>query len=201
MGKSIDIKKSLVDVNDSVIVVIDIQDRFLVKYGTSVSKPMVEKVTWLLSFAQLMNVPVVAMAEDIENTGTLTQPVLDALLEGVKVHNKNVFGLAGHPEILADIEATGRKTAILVGMETDVCVAHSALGLMENNYQVVVLKDCVATTAGADEIGLSRMRDAGAVISSAKAIYYEWLRSVKNTDAAYAKAPDLEEEVPSSLEL
>jgi hypothetical protein len=33
---------------------------------------------------------------------------------------------AGNPDILAAIEATGASTAVLVGLETDVCVAHSA---------------------------------------------------------------------------
>jgi len=202
MSKIIDIKKSLVDVDDSVLVVIDIQDSFLVKYDDAVSKPLLEKVVWLLKIAGHLNVPVVAMAEDIDKAGNLATDVLDALPEDVKVHSKNVFGLAGNADILADVEATRRNTAILVGTETDVCVAQSALGLMECGYRVVVLKDAVATTAGDAETGLIRMLDAGAAISSVKAITYEWLRSVQNTTEFFKKFPELEAtQLPGCLSL
>jgi nicotinamidase-related amidase len=202
MSKNTDIRKSLVDVDDSVLVVIDIQDHFLNKYDAAVSKPLLEKVVWLLKIAECLEVPVVAMAEDIDNAGNLNNAILDALPNELKVHNKNAFGLAGNTEILADVEATGRKTAILVGTETDVCVAQSALGLMECGYQVVVLKDAIATTAGDEQTGLDRMRDAGAAISSVKAITYEWLRTVQNTTELFEKFPELEAaELPGCLSL
>ena len=202
MNKNIDIKKSLVNVEDSVLVVIDIQDSFLEKYDAEVSQPLIEKVVWLLRIAGHLNVPVVAMAEDIDNAGNLNQSVRNALPGDVRLHNKNAFGLAGNPEILAAVEETGRNTAILVGTETDVCVAQSALGLMQRGYRVVVLKDAIATTAGDEETGLNRMRDAGAAISSVKAITYEWLRTVKNTIELFEKFPQLKAgELPASLSL
>ncbi len=202
MSKNPDIKGSLVDVNDSVLVVIDIQDSFLQKYDDTVGKPLLEKVVWLLKVAGHLDVPVVAMAEDIANAGNLNQSILNALSSDVKVHNKNTFGLADNPQILADVEATGRNTAILVGTETDVCVAQSALGLMQRGYRVVVLKDAIATTAGDEETGLNRMRDAGAAISSVKAITYEWLRSVQNTTEFFKKFPELEAtQLPGCLSL
>lgn len=202
MSKNVDVKKSLVNLDDSVLVVIDIQDSFLHKYDDSTGKHLLEKVVWLLKIAAGMKVPVVAMAEDIENTGNLNQSILNALPRETMVHNKKAFGLADNPEILADVEATRRNTAILVGTETDVCVAQSALGLMQCGYRVVVLKDAVATTAGDAETGLNRMRDAGAAISSVKAITYEWLRTVQNTTEFFDKFPELQAiELPGSLSL
>jgi nicotinamidase-related amidase len=202
MSKFTDIRKSLVNVDDSVLVVIDIQDSFLAKYDAAVSRPLLAKVVWLIKIAVHLDVPVVAMAEDIDNTGDLNNAILNALPDELKVHNKNAFGLAGNPPILADVEATGRKTAILVGTETDVCVAQSALGLMECGYRVVVLQDAIATTAGDQQTGLNRMRDAGAAISSVKAITYEWLRTVQNTSGFFEKFPELEAaELPECLSL
>jgi len=202
MSKRTNIKKSLIDVSDSVLIVIDIQDSFLTRYGSKVSKPVVEKTVWVIKLAQVLAVPIVAMAEDIDRSGNLNQSILDALGENITVYDKHSFGLAGQPEILTEIESTGRKTAILVGMETDVCVAQSALGLMEKGFQVAVLKDVVATTTGDEDIGIDRMRQAGAVISSVKAITYEWLRTVSNVDAAFDESTaGLEELVPDCLEL
>ena len=201
MAISANIQQNLINADDSVLVVIDIQDHFLAKYDNAISQSLVEKAAWMVKLARVLNVPVVVMGEDIDNIGSVNQSILDALPDDIRVHNKNNFGLAGQPEILADVESTGRKTAVLIGMETDVCVAQSALGLMVNGYQVVVAKDAVATTIGGDEIGLNRMRDAGAVISSVKAIHYEWLRTAEKTIAMYKMASELEQQVPDSLDL
>jgi len=74
--------------------------------------------------------------------------------------------------------------------------------LMACGYQVVVLKDAIATTEGDEQTGLDRMHDAGAVISSVKAITYEWLRNVQNTTALFEKFPELEaEDLPGCLSL
>lgn len=202
MDSNPDIRKSLVDVDDSVLIVIDIQDHFLDKYEPAVSNPLLQKVVWLLKISTQLQIPVVAMAEDIGQTGNLNETILQALPNGVKVHDKQAFGLAGNPDILAEVEAIGRGTAILVGTETDVCVAQSALGLMEHGYQVVVLSDAVATTAGDQQIGINRMRDAGAAISSVKAITYEWLRSVQNTKDLFEQSPHLDgEDLPGCLSM
>jgi nicotinamidase-related amidase len=104
-----------------------------------------------------------------------------------------VFGLAADPGITADIEATGRKTAVLVGLETDVCVTHSALGLLERGYRVVVLADATGSPGTAHNFGLQRMRAAGVILSSVKSIFYEWIRTVPAAQA-------LEEEAGGEIE-
>ena len=199
--KAADLRKTLVEVEDSLLVVIDIQDYFLNKYDNAKTQNLIGKVAWLLAVAQHLDVPVVAMAEDIENVGPLNRTIQEALPAGTQIHNKDFFGLAGNPEILAAVEATGRKTAICVGMETDVCVAQSAVGLAGKGYRVVTLKDAVATTEADEEIGLSRMREAGVVVTSVKALYFEWLRSVSHSARLRNKAPELEALRPASLVL
>ena len=200
MQSGASIQNSLIEVDDSVLLLVDIQDYFLKKYSDAVSLAVLKKAVWMIQLARAMNVPIVAMAEDIETTGNLCQTILDALPLETKVHNKNTFGLGGHPEILESIRITGRNTAVLIGMETDVCVAHSALHLMKDGYNVVVLKDVVATTNEYDGgIGLGRMRDAGAVVSSAKGIYYEWLRSVEKLESLLSKNPEIRTQAPVML--
>ena len=186
------IQKSLVDVDDSVLVLIDIQDHFLKKYNQVKSQNLVDKVSWLLNVAKHLGVPVVAMAEAIETNGPLNQKIQDSLPINNKVYDKDFFGIAGNSEILAAVAATGRKTAICVGVETDVCVAQSAIGLIGEGYNVLTLQDAVASLDADEEIGLGRMRDAGVAISSVKALYYEWLRSVTKTVDLGVKAPELE---------
>lgn len=196
-----DIASGLIDVDDSLLVIIDVQDYFLDKYEAARSQDVVARIAWLLQVAGALGVPVVAMGEDIPATGELTARIAQALPPGDEVHNKDAFGLADNPAILAAIAATGRRTAVLVGMETDVCVAHSALGLLQRGYRVAVPKDAVLTTADEQDIGLARMRDAGASITAVKPLYYEWLRTVENAKRLAREYPELEAGLPPSMVL
>ena len=78
---------------------------------------------------------------------------------------------------------TGRTTAILVGFETDVCVAQSAIGLLGQGYRVVVVADATGSPGTGHGFGLERMRGAGVLLSSVKGVYYEWVRTVQRDRA------------------
>jgi nicotinamidase-related amidase len=119
------------------------------------------------------------MGEDLEKTGSLDPAVLASLPPGTVIHNKMVFGLAGQPEIMAEIRDTNRTTAILTGLETDVCVAHSAIGLLNQGFHVAVLEDATNSPGKAHQYGIDRMKPAGILISDTKSVFYEWIRSVE----------------------
>lgn len=72
----------------------------------------------------------------------------------------------------------GRNTAILVGIETHICVYQTAHDLLDDGLEVIVCADAVsARTIDRHEVGLARLRDAGAVVAHTEAIVYEWMRS------------------------
>ncbi len=192
------VNSDLISVDESVLVIIDIQNHFLEKYEHKASENLLARVCWLQEVANVMDVPAVAMAEDIQECGGLHPAVVERLPEDTRIFDKNHFGLGGHPEILVAIELTGRKTAVLIGAETDVCVAQSALGLLQQGYRVVVPRDLVITTSGDQNTGLQRMQQAGVIISSTKALFYEWLRSVDNAKNL-EKSLNLDKELPEGL--
>jgi nicotinamidase-related amidase len=67
---------------------------------------------------------------------------------------------------------------VLVGAETDVCVAHSVLGLLDRGYRVAVIADATYSPGAMHDHGLRRIAEAGGVITHAKGVYYEWLRTL-----------------------
>jgi nicotinamidase-related amidase len=125
-----------------------------------------------------LKVPLVVTAEDISHTGNICEEVTQLLSPNTKIYDKMIFGLAAQPDILEAVQNTNRKTAVLIGYETDVCVAHSALGLIDLGYRVAIVADATGSPGDAHQIGLNRIRDAGGIIVSAKSLYYEWIRTV-----------------------
>ncbi|GAB4540030.1 MAG: hydrolase [Anaerolineae bacterium] len=178
---------SLVDVDDSLLIIIDVQEHFLAKLPAEERDPLVNRIGWLVRVATRLNVPVVVTAEDIPHLGGVIPAIAEALPLESLVFNKMVFGLAGDEAIMAAVEETGRGTAILAGLETDVCVAHSALGLRRAGFEVVVLADATASPGSGHEPGLERMRRAGVLVSSVKSLYYEWMRGVAQDNQFRAK--------------
>ena len=169
----------LVEREKSVLVVIDIQAYFLGKLPLDVRGPLVERMAWLMRIARALDIPIVATAEDMAKNGPLVPELLEALPAGQKVHDKMIFGLAGQREILADVKATGRSTAVLIGLETDVCIAQSALGLGALGIRPVVIEDATHSPPPHHAYGIARLREAGAIIQSVKGVYYEWVRDLE----------------------
>ena len=173
------IQRALINVDDSLLIVIDVQPPFLDKLPREDSQLLRNRICWLIGVAGWLHVPLVVTAEDLAREGGVDPQVLRAMPSNVQVRNKMVFDLAADPAILAAVAQTGRRTAVLVGLETDVCVAHSALGLLGHGYQVAVLADATGAPGTAHGFGLERAAGAGALVTSVKSLFYEWMHTVE----------------------
>jgi nicotinamidase-related amidase len=174
---------SLLEVNDSLLIIIDIQPSFVKKEEKDGDYSLLQRMCWVIKVANWLNVPMVVTAEDISHTGNVSAEVTQLLPPNTKIFNKMTFGLAAQVDILEAAQQTNRKTAVLIGYETDVCITHSALGLMDLGYKVVVVADATGSPGEAHQIGLERIRGAGGIIVSAKSLYYEWIRTVEKSKA------------------
>jgi nicotinamidase-related amidase len=184
---------ALADVADSVLVVVDTQPGFLDKLDGDPAENVVERIRWLVRLAGELSVPIVATEESPGENGATADAVVEWLPAEITRHDKPVFSLAACPPIMADLERHGRRTAVLCGLETDVCVAQSAIELGAAGWHVIAVSDAIAAPGDAHEQGLSRMRDAGVVLIGLKGLCYEWLRTVEQSrrldDALWREAP------------
>jgi len=174
---------SMLEVNDSLLIVIDIQPSFVIKENRKNNNPLLQRMCWVIRVAKWLNVPLVVTAEDIPHSGNISDEVAQILPSNTKIYNKMSFGLAAQADILEAVQMTQRKTAVIIGYETDVCVTHSALGLMDLGYKVVIVTDATGSPGDAHQIGLERIRGAGGIMVSAKSLYYEWIRTVERSIA------------------
>jgi nicotinamidase-related amidase len=78
----------------------------------------------------------------------------------------------------------------VVGFETDVCVAQSAVGLLDLGLRTVVVADATYSTGGHHRHGLERMTHAGVEYNHFKGLVFEWLRTIDYAREAYGVAVD-----------
>ena len=186
---------ALISRDDSVLIVVDLQPSFWgerLNPGEADSAVVAaRRARWLAATAAALGIPAVVTEEDKQRNGLTDASVLAALAAGTPVFAKPVFGLADCPDIMQAVRSTGRRTAVLVGFETDVCVTHSAVGLADAGYRVVVTEDAVYSPSGAHSAGLGRLRDLGFEVLRCKSIYYDWIRTLEAARAFQHEHPDL----------
>jgi nicotinamidase-related amidase len=185
----------LIERDDSLLVVVDLQPHF---WGDRLgaddlrdAERAAGRAAWLAGTATALGILAVVTEEDPEKNGRTDETVLAALGPDVPVFDKPVFGLAECPDIMDAIRATGRTTVLLAGFETDVCVTHSAAGLGEQGFRVVIVEDAVYSPFGAHAPAIQRLRDLGIELANCKAVYYDWVRTLKAARAFEEQNPGL----------
>jgi nicotinamidase-related amidase len=170
----------LVDHADSVLIVVDAQEGFygdLPAVESDQAREALARMTWLARVAHRLGVPAVLTEEDPERNGGTFAPIA-AIYPDAPALVKPTFGLTGTPEIVGRVEDAGRTTAVLVGFETDVCVAQSAIGLKGRGMRVVVVEDAVFSPGEMHARGLARMSAEGVELNHCKGLAYEWTRTL-----------------------
>jgi nicotinamidase-related amidase len=181
---------------DSALLVIDTQEGFYGEERADVDRAafelVVARVAWIAGLARVLDVPVVVTEEDPATNGPTAASVLARLPASAGVHVKPVFAAGDNPPIRAALDATGRHTVVTVGLETDVCVAHSAISLIERGYHVAAVTDALFSPGAAHLHGLERLRAEGVQLLSAKELFYDWARTLADVRALVRAYPELE---------
>ena len=161
---------------NSVLIVIDIQERLLVKIPRGTA--LVRDAGFLLDVANLLGVPVRATEQYPKGLGG-THPDILRRLPGVS--EKTAFSCCGAGTFLEELKMLQKPNIVLAGMETHVCVMQTALDLLESGLHVFLPVDAVAARGELDhDTALRRMARAGAVPTTAEAVAFEWMRDSKH---------------------
>jgi nicotinamidase-related amidase len=178
-----------------VLVVVDLQPGFLDRdwledTDRAAAFDAADRAAWLVAVAARLGIPVVVTEEEPERHGSTDGRVAARLPGGSPVLRKPTFGLTRTPAILEAVRATERRSAVLVGCETDVCVAQSAVGLSDEGFDCTVVEDATFSPGEMHERGLARLASAGVARNHAKGVTYEWIASVDDAHAVLRELPE-----------
>ena len=167
----------------SVLVVVDVQERLAAAMPQEQMARVVKNVGILLEAAKLLKVPVLVSEQYPKGLGATVAALLTKLREaGITPLAKIEFSACDNAGFVRALDVTSPRTAIVVGMETHVCVFQTARDLVRRGYATHVVADAVASRhEDSREIGLSLCQRAGAVVTTTEAVAFDWLR-VAGTD-------------------
>jgi nicotinamidase-related amidase len=156
--------------DDCILLIVDVQKRLspLIHGIDKVS----ENIVKLLRFAHFIRLPVM-LTEQI-NLGETLPEIRDALVvcDAVK---KIEFNCLDSEAAASRLYASGRKSLLIAGIETHICVAQTALSGLQR-FSVHVIADATSSRNTVDrDIACERMRDAGVTLTSTEMLIYELL--------------------------
>ena len=160
-------------IDNSVLLVIDVQDRLLTKIPTAAA--LVQNAGFLLDVAGLLDVPVHATEQYPKGLGPTHEDIRRRLPQSPS--EKTAFSSCGAGTFLEELEMLARPNVVMVGMETHVCVAQTTLDLIAAGLHVYLPVDALAARAAVDhDTALRRLEAAGATPTTVEAVAFEWLR-------------------------
>jgi nicotinamidase-related amidase len=174
----------LLDVNRSIVVVIDLQGKLM----ELIERPalVVAATIRLLKLSALFEVPVIMTEQYPQGLGG-THPDVRAAFDGLatprRFLEKTSFGCCGDPnferlirEVRPDLKPS-RRQIVVAGIEAHVCVMQTVLQLLKQGNQVYLCWECVSGR-GAEyrRHALDRMTQAGAVLTNHESVGFEWAR-------------------------
>lgn len=164
------------DVENSLLLVIDIQTKLGQAMPTKVLNRVISNTALLSRAAGLLDVPVLVTEQYPHGLGPTITDISDALPAAAVTLDKTGFSCVAAQGFDDVLERAKRKQMIIVGMESHICVLQSAMDLLAAGYDVYVVEDAVCSRRLENyQNALDRLRQAGVGIISAESAIFEWL--------------------------
>ena len=160
----------------AVLVVIDLQQRLGDAMPGKVLNRVILNATLLVHTAGLLDLPVLHTEQYPQGLGATHPAIAAALPRTTRRFTKTAFSCCEVQDFSHALGATGRRQAVLVGMEAHICVLQSAFDLRAQGLDVFVVEDAICSRRLENyQNALDRLRQVDVQVVSAESVVFEWL--------------------------
>ncbi len=195
---AVDKNRWMIDPDDAVMLLIDHQSG-LFQLVRDMEQPVLRaRATALARVAHLAKIPTFTTASVPDGpNGPLIPEIHQCNPDAVYIPRTGQINAWDNPPWVAAIEKTGRKTLIIAGTLTSVCMAFPALSAVEAGYRVF----CVVDASGnwspmATDLTIARIMQAGVMPIDTFAVLSEIMSTWNRPDAGEFAAIMVENIVP-----
>jgi nicotinamidase-related amidase len=176
----------LLDPSDTALLLLDHQSGLFQTVKDIPVADLRRNVVALTKLATLMKIPVITTASEPNGPNGPLMPEIHELAPGAKyVGRKGEVNAWDNPDFVAAVKATGRKTLIMAGVWTSVCVMFPALDAKAAGYEVYAVIDASGDPSDlASRTSLARFVQGGVIPTSTNAVISEVHRTWNRPEAA-----------------
>jgi len=176
----------LFDPNDIVILLLDHQTGLFQTVKDITIQELRTNTAALAKLATLAKIPVITTASEPNGPNGPLMPEIRQLAPGATyVARKGEISAWDNADFVKTVRATGKKTLIIAGVWTSVCVAFPAIQAKADGYTVYAVIDASGDMSlMASQAALDRMTQAGIIPVTTNVIVTEVQRTWARPDAA-----------------
>jgi nicotinamidase-related amidase len=164
-GNDMTANKWMIDPNDAVLLLIDHQSGLFQLVRDMDYRELRNNVTALAKTAKIAKIPTVVTASVPEGANGPSIPdILQSNPNAVYVPRSGPINAWDHRPFVEAIEKTKRKTLLIAGTLTSICMVFPALSALEAGYKVFCIVDASGNWSKmATDISIARVTQAGAI--------------------------------------
>ena len=178
--------RALLDPNDTVLLLLDHQTGLFQTVNDISIRELRANTVALAKIAEQAGIPIIYTASEPDGPNGPIMEELPAAAPSAKyVGRKGEVSSWDNADFVAAVKATGRKTLVIAGVWTSVCVAFPALQAHAEGYKVYTVMDASGDVSKmASDAAQARMTAAGIIPVTTNTILSETHRTWSRPDAA-----------------
>src|SRR5262245_61779689 len=167
--------QALFDVSDAVLLLLDHQSGLFQTVKDIGIAELRANTTMLAKLATIHKIPVITTASEPNGpNGPLMPEIKEAAPHAVYVPRKGEVNAWDNEDFVRTVRATGRKTLVMAGVWTSVCVMFPALDAKAAGFKVYAVMDASGDPSElASRTTLARFAQAGIIPTTANAVLAE----------------------------
>lgn len=159
----------------TVLIIIDVQGNLA--QAMHEKDALFDNLKKLIQGAHILGVPILVTEQYPKGLGP-TIPELAELLPDSQPISKVAFSCCREEQFMQALTALNRRHVVIAGIETHVCVYQTTRDLLDRGYAVEIVADAVSSrTVRNRDIGLARMHNCGAALTSVEMVLYELMKT------------------------
>lgn len=164
--------EQMLSASDCVLLVVDVQEAFIEPIHEI--ERVIERSRVMIEAARLLGLPIVVTEQYPKGLGRTVEVLRTALGQEQRYFEKQTFSCCGVEAVRQALLETGRSQVLLVGIETHVCVAQTALDVQALGLRPYVAVDAASSRRQLDaDVALRRLARAGVVLTTTEAAIME----------------------------
>lgn len=166
--------RGLISRDGAVLVVIDVQEKLFpsIYNGEEILKNIIR----MIEFAKIINMPIILTEQYPKGLGA-TISEIKRIIPDIQPIEKIEFSCFGSEKFRETLKRLNARTLIIVGIETHICIAQTAIEGAENGYRICIISDATSSRNPEDKkTAIERVGRNGVIIASTEMLIYELLR-------------------------
>ena len=166
----------MLNTGNTVLIIVDIQAKLA--HLMRKKSMLFDNLQRLIKGMQILGIPIIWVEHCPERLGP-TIPEVANLLSDIKPISKHSFSCCGSDEFMQEIKKLNRQQVLIAGIETHICIYQTVRDLLNLQYEIQIVADAVSSrTVENFKIGLEKIKDLGAALTSTETALFELLKEV-----------------------